>query len=168
MNLVDEHNPILRAKAADIKFSDPQIDLDYCGQQMLQLMHDRKGIGLAGPQVGLPYRIFVMHDIVKAKKWVVINPNIITFSNETELDIEGCLSFPHLTLRINRAKSIGVEYQNINGDSIQEELSGIWARCFQHETDHLNGICFDTLVSRLALNIARRKQLKRIKLGELD
>ena len=73
---------------------------------------------------------------------------------------EGCLSFPDLWLQVLRPDNVTVEYVNTIGKKVTEKLEGMVSRIFQHETDHLNGITYDTLVSRLALDIARRKQNK--------
>ena len=73
---------------------------------------------------------------------------------------EGCLSFPDLWLQVLRPDNVTVEYVNTIGKKVTEKLEGMVSRIFQHETDHLNGITYDTLVSKLALDIARRKQNK--------
>lgn len=158
MQLVDEKDTILRTRAAEIDFNDPPFNLSETITAMFETMTQQNGIGLAGPQVGLPYRIFVMGN--KHRKWVVINPSITTYGTETEQDDEGCLSFPGLALKIKRSKQITVSYQNETGTIIQEQLEDIWARCFQHETDHVDGICFDARVGKLSLAMAKKRKLK--------
>lgn len=158
MQLVNENDTILRTRAAEIDFNDPPFVLSEVAAKMFEMMEQERGIGLAGPQVGLPYRIFVMGN--KHKKWVVINPSITTYDADTEIDEEGCLSFPGLMLKIKRSKSISVSYQDESGATIQEKLEDIWARCFQHETDHVDGICFDARVGKISLAMAKKRKIK--------
>jgi peptide deformylase len=96
--------------------------------------------------------------------FAVFNPKILEVSKETELSNEGCLSYPGLFLMIKRPKSIIAEYQNSNGDTITSEMSGLIARCFQHEYDHLMGICFVDKVSSMRLQLAMKKLRKHNKL----
>jgi peptide deformylase len=78
------------------------------------------------------------------------------------LDQEGCLSYPGLFLTVKRPKSIVAEYQNSQGDIIEARFEGYLAKCFQHELDHLDGICFVDKVSQMKLNLAMKK-LRKIK-----
>jgi peptide deformylase len=87
----------------------------------------------------------------------VFNPKILKVSEDVILEKEGCLSYPDLWLNIKRPKKILVEYQNSNGDTIEAEMDGLVARCFQHEYDHLLGICFVDKVSQMKLNLAMKK-----------
>lgn len=131
---------------------------------MLAEMRRNNGIGLAANQIGLPKRIFVMgSDRISGfpQSLVVINPKIISVSEETELDREGCLSFPDLWLQIRRPKTIQVEYRDVRGDLVRESLSDLSSRCFQHEYDHLDGVCFIDKVSRLKLELAMKKSRKK-------
>jgi peptide deformylase len=88
-----------------------------------------------------------------------INPEIIS-GNERVRDQEGCLSFPDLWMYIERYHDITVEYYNVAGEKVQQELTGLMSRVFQHEHNHLDGICFDTKVSKLALDRAKEKRKK--------
>ena len=73
---------------------------------------------------------------------------------------EGCLSFPDLWLKVKRPKSITAEYFDRNGNKCIIELTGIDAKCFQHELDHLDGVCFTSKISPLKLALAIKKQRK--------
>lgn len=130
---------------------------------MLEFMFDNGGIGLAANQIGLTKRVFVIgsKNIPGFTPMGVFNPKILNTSNDTELFKEGCLSYPDLYLTVKRPKSIVVEYQNSSGDLITAEMDGLIARVFQHELDHLNGVCFVDKVSQMKLQLAIKKLNKR-------
>lgn len=127
-------------------------------RNMAKLMMESNGIGLAAPQVGVLKRIFVMGN--ESKLYACINPKIIESQGNIK-DIEGCLSFPDLWLRVDRAETIKVRYQNAQAELIETEFAGIAARVFQHEYDHLNGICFVTKVGPVTLDLAKEKRRRR-------
>ncbi len=130
--------------------------------EILDLMDRSRGVGLAANQVGLDASVFGMLKS-NGDKIAIFNPVIRGASKETNLDIEGCLSFPALMLKVNRANSIAVSYQNKEGTTVNEELHGFDARVFQHEFDHLQGINFIDRVSKLKLDLALKKRNKYIK-----
>ena len=130
--------------------------------EILDLMDRSRGVGLAANQVGLDASVFGMLKS-NGDKIAIFNPVIRGASKETNLDIEGCLSFPALMLKVNRANSIAVSYQNKEGTTVNEELHGFDARVFQHEFDHLQGINFIDRVSKLKLDLALKKRKKYIK-----
>jgi peptide deformylase len=105
---------------------------DHIGH-MMQTLLNKGGLGLAAPQVGLPYRCFVTH-------WgdVFINPVITARSIDCEIECEGCLSFPGLAVSIKRSKTVTVSGRR---------YSGLQARVIQHEMDHLNGILITDYLS---------------------
>lgn len=132
---------------------------------MCSFMIDSKGIGLAANQIGITKRVFVMGSYgIEGfpEPFAVFNPRIIETSKELVLDEEGCLSYPNLYLKLKRPAWIIAEYQNSKGDIIEARFDGYLAKCFQHELDHLDGICFVDKVSQLKLNLAMRK-LKKVK-----
>jgi peptide deformylase len=94
--------------------------------------------------------------------FAVFNPRIVEASTEIVLDQEGCLSYPGLFLTVKRPSWIVAEYQNSRGDIIEARFEGYLAKCFQHELDHLDGICFVDKVSQMKLNLAMKK-LRKIK-----
>ena len=130
-------------------------------EQMHTIMAQHNGIGLAAPQVGLDKSFFIMGD--KSRYKLIVNPKIIEKGDKEGLINEGCLSFPGLFLKVLRPLNVVVEYVNSNGEKVNEKLEGMMSRVFQHETDHLNGITFDTLVSKLKLDMAMKKLNKRLK-----
>ena len=138
---------------------------EFCNN-MFETMKNYGGIGLSANQVGKPYRMFVMGDNVninKGQKWVCINPEITDMSKETIRYKEGCLTFPFLFLDIERPQDISVEYLDENLEKKEEHMTGIVARCFQHEFDHMQGIVFTEHVSKLKLNMSLKKRDKQIK-----
>ena len=123
-------------------------------------------IGLSANQVGKPYRMFIMGDhpnISNGKKWVCINPKITNVTKDLIRYKEGCLTFPFLFLDIERPQDISVEYLDENLEKKEEHMTGIVARCFQHEFDHMQGIVFTEHVSKLKLEMALKKRDKQIK-----
>jgi len=146
-------NPILRKKSEEVK--EVTEDIKKLGQDMIQTMMEKNGIGLAAPQIGELKRIIVFHPIrersleEKAKKTpqVFINPKIIKKSRETIIEEEGCLSLPGLFLKIKRAKEAEIEALNLQGEKIKIKAEGLPARVFQHEIDHLDGILFIDRIS---------------------
>lgn len=130
---------------------------------MIDFMERNHGIGLAANQIGLSKRVFV----VGSKKiegfpepFAMFNPVIIEASEEQSLEKEGCLSYPDLWLSIKRPSVIKVSYQDSYGNTHEAAMSGLIARCFQHELDHLNGVCFVDIVSPMKLNLAMKKLRK--------
>jgi peptide deformylase len=145
---------------------DEKIELKEFVDTMFETMKKYGGIGLSANQVGKPYRMFIMGDhpnISKGKKWVCINPKITNVTKELIRYKEGCLTFPFLFLDIERPQDISVEYLDENLEKKEEHMTGIVARCFQHEFDHMQGIVFTEHVSKLKLEMALKKRDKQIK-----
>lgn len=129
--------------------------------EMAKFMTANGGVGLAAPQVGIKKRIFIMGNFTKLV--ACINPKIISLSEERVLDLEGCLSFPELFMKVKRPATCVVQYSNIDGIQIERELEGLEARVFLHEYDHLLGILFDERVGSLTLTMAKDKRKKQLK-----
>lgn len=164
LKIVGQNDQILYKPSTPVDFSKDQ--LDDVVKQMFDTMIANDGMGLAMPQIGINKQLFVMWDSSKNQQYVCINPQVIELDQEHVVISEGCLSFPGLSLPIKRPKSICVEYFDLSARLQTHKLDGIMARCFLHELDHLNGITFDTKVSKLRLNMAEKKLLKRIKHNE--
>ncbi|MEN6451647.1 MAG: peptide deformylase [Thermoguttaceae bacterium] len=116
---------------------------------MFEIMYDKQGVGLAANQVGLPYRFFVINlegDPQKGVEHVFINPVISRRSGTVEAE-EGCLSFPEIFAPVKRSEKIVISAYNLAGEEVNYRLDGMFARAFQHEFDHLDGVLF---VDRLA------------------
>lgn len=129
-------NKTLFQKCPSVDFANKHA-LFLLSQQMLKFMEQQGGIGLAANQVGKNQRMFVMN--VKSPK-VCINPEVIEQSSTHEEGYEGCLSYKGQYVFVDRPTDITVKYQNWQGEFITEQLSGLEARCFLHELDHLDGI----------------------------
>jgi len=141
-------------------------DRKELSDKMYKSMVKYGGIGLSANQVGLPFRMFVMGghpQIDDGKVRNCFNPIIKDLSEETVLMKEGCLSFPFLFLSIKRPQWVNVQYTDENGETVDEYLHGMSARIFQHENEHMNGYIFTDLVSKMKLDMAKKKQSKLIK-----
>ena len=152
MELVYYPNEILAKVCVEANFEN--IDIAKDAYQMFQIMKDNNGIGLAATQAGLNYRMFIMENLV------IVNPTIKEKSSEIIKEIEGCLSFPQLWMKVARAKTIVANFFDENGVEKTEEFSDIYSKCFQHEFDHLDGVCFNQRVSRMIFEIAKKKRRK--------
>lgn len=131
---------------------------------MCDFMVENRGIGLAANQVGITKRVFVMgsYNIENfPEPFALFNPRIVKISDETLLAKEGCLSYPDLWLSVKRPAVIEVEYQDSLGNTHEAAMSGLIARCFQHELDHLDGVCFVDKVSAMKLQLAMKKLRKK-------
>ncbi len=127
-------DPCLRKKSLLVKSLGPseRILINF----LLETMHHYKGVGLAAPQLGINQRIFVV-DLGEGPI-AVINPRILKWMGSVVQE-EGCLSIPGVNLSIKRPETIKVEYRDENDKPIEREFTGLLARVFQHEYDHLQG-----------------------------
>jgi len=130
-------NSQLYASCRSINF-DKSLGNLRLAQNLVQTMIREHGIGLAANQVGYDVRLFVMY--VDGELFHCFEPEIIDHGHEIEVGQEGCLSFPGERCQVPRYKSINVRYANANGHFQERNFTGLAARCFQHELDHLNGI----------------------------
>jgi len=140
-------------------------DAEALERDMCEFMIASRGIGLAANQIGITKRVFTIgsYNIEGfPRPFALFNPKIVKSSEEQELMKEGCLSYPDLWLSIKRPSVIEVEYQDSRGNVHEAAMSGLIARCFQHELDHLNGVCFVDIVSTTKLQLAMKK-LRKIK-----
>ena len=157
--LVEPKHPALHKKA-DLDPFTGNIDWEEREKEMIQLMYDRIGIGLACPQVGGSYNMFVMNHSILGDIGIY-KPKILEYGEETVTMEEGCLSFPLLYLYITRPEKIKVEYFKTDGETkVQTWMDGRDARCFLHEYDHLQGKLFLDLVSDFKLQRAHKKREK--------
>jgi peptide deformylase len=135
-------------------------DAKQLESEMIDFMLANKGIGLAANQIGIAKRVFVMgsNNIEGFPvPFAVFNPVIKEASSDLVLDEEGCLSYPGLFLKLKRPSWIVAEYQDSEGNLKEIRADGYLAKCFQHEYDHLNGVCFVDRVSQMKLNLAMKK-----------
>jgi len=135
-------------------------------QNMVDIMDTHKGIGISANQVGLDAQIFVMqptqHEELK-DAFAIINPVIEKISEETDLRYEGCLSHPNLFLKVQRPIKLVTRFLDADAKECIIVLNNYDARVFLHEYDHLQGIEFTDRVSKLKLEMAKKKKTKREK-----
>ena len=151
----------LRARAEDIsEFGEAE---QILAQDLLDTMYDAPGIGLAANQIGALRRMFVMDCSAKddpPAPRVLVNPSLVWSSEDKEKNEEGCLSFPEQYAEVTRPAAVEVRFQDGNGEWRQEKFEGIWARCAQHEIDHLNGRLFIDRCSIVKRRLIVRRMAK--------
>mgnify|MGYP001189289989 CR=1 FL=1 len=159
-------HPMLRQKASRIKeVTKKEIEIS---ENMQELLKKAPGVGLAANQIGILKEIVVINFEDKEQKlnknYVLFNPEIISFSKETVIMEEGCLSLPQQYADIERPSSIKIKYKDETNKIIEENKSGFEARILQHEIDHLSGKLFIDFLSSLRRNkiIKRIKKLKKM------
>ena len=163
LQLVKYPNPILRKQLIDFDFNNPIVDPRELEEQMIILMSQENGVGLSANQVGLDSRVFVIQTQNLQgvyTPFAVFNPNILALDPEEELGEEGCLSFPGLFFKVKRPSHIVAEFFDRDNNKCIIRFDGIDARCFLHELDHLNGVCFTDKISKIKLDLALKKQRK--------
>ncbi len=156
-----EPDPILRKKCEPIeKVND---DIRNLMKDMLQTMYDAPGIGLAAVQIGVLKRLVVI-DISKEEKkrdpLFLINPEILSKSENTSVYEEGCLSLPGQFAEIERPAKCLLKYVDLNGKEKKLKADGLLSTCIQHEVDHLNGILFIDYLSKLKKDMIIKKLVK--------
>ncbi|HET9287673.1 MAG TPA: peptide deformylase [Gaiella sp.] len=128
-------DPVLRMRADVVESFDAE--LRKVSERMIGLMHDADGIGLAATQVGILRRMFVC--TLDGEDHVLVNPVVTSVGDETEVDVEGCLSLGSVRVPVERATRVSLAAQDIDGEPVALELEGLPARIVQHEADHLDG-----------------------------
>ena len=158
MELIKAPNEFLEKQVKPFDFEN--MDAEKISKDMIDTMLKYKGIGLASNQVGLDAQIFVMGE---ENPITVINPIITEVGPERVEMEEGCLSFPGLYFKVKRPAVVSVQYLDTKQKECIIKLEGFHARVFLHEYDHLQGITFDQRVSKLRLEMAKKKQEKLLK-----
>ncbi|MEK8022189.1 MAG: peptide deformylase [Candidatus Hydrogenedentota bacterium] len=157
-------DPVLRKHADPVKKIGPEIRKLI--DDMFETMDAAHGIGLAAPQVGVMKRVIVTNvpeEDGSFTRGALINAEIVSFEEETELFEEGCLSIPHVRADVDRPVGIRVRAIDGNGRKVDFLASDLYARCIQHEVDHLNGVLF---IDRAG--ISEKKALKMMQTAEED
>lgn len=159
LDIISYPDPRLRKKAAPVTEFDERVAALV--RRMLKLMHDANGVGLAAPQVGVLWRIFVMNATGEPNDdLVLINPEISAREGSKEGE-EGCLSIPEVRVAVRRALRCKIRAQNEQGEWFELAGEDLPARIWQHETDHLDGVL---IIDKMgpADQIATKKQLKEL------
>lgn len=161
-------DPKLRLVSAPVERVDAAVrDLV---QTMFDTMYDSSGIGLAAIQIGAAQRVVTIDlagDGEEPQPLVLINPEIVAASKETQLYDEGCLSIPDYYEEVERPAVVTVRHLDREGAVQEIEASGLLAVCIQHEIDHLNGVLFIDHISRLKRDRVIKKFEKARAIGEL-
>ena len=152
-------DPVLRRKARTVTAFDD--NLQSLIDDMIETMRQAPGVGLAAPQVNVPERLIVVEygeeeeteegEIIEHPKklFVVVNPEIVKTSEETEMGVEGCLSIPGIVGEVERFSMVQIKGLNRRGQPVKVKAEGWLARIFQHEIDHLNGVLFPDRATRV-------------------
>jgi peptide deformylase len=161
LSVFPDTHPLLSESLEEYKESLPNKPMTDLIKRLKMTMKLYGGIGLSANQCGLKDRVFVMG--TDQFQIACINPKVLEVSKDTVKETEGCLSFPAMFMKVERPKSVYAEYTDENGEVHQEWFHGLTARCFLHETDHMNGVKFTKYVGPLAIKMAKQKQQKRIR-----
>ena len=129
-------DPVLKSRASKVKdFDEP---LKQLADDMMRVMREREGVGLAANQIGRLKRIFVA--AYEDEEYVMVNPEIEERSETIEKDTEGCLFIPETRVEVERPTAVTITGQDLSGAPVRVEAEGLLARIFQHEIDHLDGV----------------------------
>jgi peptide deformylase len=167
-------DPVLRTESVAVQTV--TAELRELAERMIETMHAEQGIGLAAQQIGRTDAICVIdlpaeHDVDDdgerlnpelTMPLVLLNPVIVSASDDTTARDEGCLSFPDINGKIERPWSIQLRYMDLDGATHETEVHGMLARVMQHEIDHLNGVLFIDRMSHVR-KLTLKGKLKRLK-----
>jgi peptide deformylase len=159
MNLIYYPNSFLEKQVKVFDIENPPVDPKELKANMVEIMLNNNGIGLAANQVEFDGQVFVMGD-KQENATICINPQVLQHTKETVQDIEGCLSFPGMYVKVTRPKEILAEWYDENLEKQTVKIEGYSAKCFLHEWDHLQGVTFKDRVSKLKWDMATKKARK--------
>jgi peptide deformylase len=151
-------DPVLKSRATPVKDFDES--LEHLAEEMMRVMREAEGVGLAANQIGRLKRIFVAAH--EDEQYAIVNPEIEVRSETTEKDIEGCLSIPETRVEVERPTSVTVSGQDPSGEPVRLEAEGLLARIFQHEIDHLDGVLILDRTDRESRKNAMREMRERM------
>ena len=167
LRVIKYGNPILRMKAKKIEEIDA--DIKQLSADMIEIMQEEEGIGLAAPQVAQSLALLVVDISLideDGEPTAFLNPEILSSKGESVVE-EGCLSLPDIREDVKRPEVITVRYQNIEGETFEKRIDELLARVLQHEIDHLNGVLFVDRISSLKKQMLK-KELKQIAAKEKE
>jgi peptide deformylase len=151
-------DPVLKTRAAPVTSFDDS--LAHLAEEMLATMREQEGVGLAANQVGRLKRILVA--TLEDEEFVVVNPVIEEAAQTTDKVFEGCLSIPGIQVEVERPTAVTVSGQDPSGAPLRIEVSGMLARIFQHEIDHLDGVLILDRTNRESRKAAMREWRERL------
>ena len=156
--LLEPDHPLLLTALPEITAETEPESRQELLDNMVETMKHYGGIGLSANQCGIPVRMFVFGD---NENYVpCFNPRIIEASEKKIPIEEGCLTYPGLFVKIFRPDEVTATFEDENRELHEETFTGLMARVFLHEIDHMNGIDFQTRAGKMALDIAKRKKLR--------
>ena len=152
--------PVLREKAKAIPHVDDEVRA--VAVKMIELMHQAPGVGLAAPQVGVPWRLFVANPSgEEGDDRVYINPQLHNLGGGNAVRDEGCLSLPGVTVEVTRPAAATIRATNLDGEAFEESADDLLARIWQHENDHLDGVLIIDKMSAMD-RMANRRAIKEL------
>lgn len=169
LKLVLHPNEWLEKQVKPFDFNN--LDAKDVEKQMIEIMEKNAGVGLSANQVGLDGQVFILkpHEMEGFEEpFALFNPEVIKIDDRVIEGEEGCLSYPGLYFKVKRATALVAKYLDSAGKECTIEFVGYNARIFQHEYDHLQGINFTDRVSKLRLDMAKKKQQKLFKKYKVD
>jgi peptide deformylase len=164
MKLLYYPHEFLDRQVKEVDLENTEFDPVELKKQMVDIMLANNGIGLAANQIGLDAQVFVMGDSAD-NSTLCINPTVLQYTSDTTVDVEGCLSFPNMFVKIKRPKEILAKFYNENLEECTVKIEGYSAKCYLHEWDHLQGVTFKDRVSKLKWDMAVKKARKLEKLS---
>lgn len=179
--IIEVPDPRLKQVSSPVESFDEE--LKALVADMFETMYEASGIGLAAVQIGVPLRLLVIdlqpedpdaepevceahggeahaHQPRIREPRIFVNPGILDSSEETSIYNEGCLSVPEFQAEVERPSRIRARWQDIEGNTHEEEMDGLMATCLQHEIDHLDGTLFIDHISRLKRQMIVKKLVK--------
>lgn len=151
-------DPALKARATPVKYFDES--LKRLAQEMMRIMRENEGVGLAANQIGRLQRIFVA--AYEDEEFAIVNPVVEWSSENKEKDIEGCLSLPEVRVEVERPHAVTVSGRDTSGTPVRIRAEGLLARVFQHEIDHLDGVLILDRTDRESRKRAMREIRERL------
>jgi peptide deformylase len=160
-------HPTLRKVCDPVHTFDAELSLLV--EEMFEAMDQAPGVGLAAPQVDVPWRVVVV-DVSTPNdpelRRTLVNPEILATHGPTVAMDEGCLSFPGMNVEIVRPEGVTVRYQTVEGEHVEEEASGLLARVYQHEIDHLDGVLLFDHLSVIKRDLFKKQYRRALKQRE--
>ena len=131
-------DPVLKSLATTVRSFGPELERE--AEQMVAIMRDALGVGLAATQLGIMHRLLVVQAGFDATPTAIVNPDLEWLSGDLAIAVEGCLSLPGVTVEVERPLHARVRGRDVHGELLMVEASGLEARVLQHEIDHLDGV----------------------------
>ena len=131
-------DPVLKSRGTEVKSFGPELQGEAA--EMISIMRDALGVGLAATQLGIMHRLLVFQAGLDATPSAIVNPELEWLSDDLAIAIEGCLSLPGVTVDVERPLHARVRGRDVHGEPVLVEASGLEARVLQHEIDHLDGV----------------------------